>query len=202
MAAISCRVYLTTNIHIPSTALHQPSVYKQTNKQINPLNSTLIYLLVISMNTSGCVVEKMQHLKVDSVLRTEQHCCTAGPELRCMCFCTAGFETYAAYALLVAKALWRDGMVYVLLLLVCIPDSSSAPRTHKPIRNWVCLFIMMLFFQLSKVTYLSTQLLVYIPTEAPVHQPTSSFFHLRFNLRTYLWTHLLIHVPTDLPTPK
>ena len=32
-----------------------------------------------------------------------------------MCFCTAGFETYAAYALLVAKALLRDGMVYVLL---------------------------------------------------------------------------------------
>ena len=36
-----------------------------TNKQTNkPLNSTLISLLVISMNPSGCVVEKMQHLKV------------------------------------------------------------------------------------------------------------------------------------------
>ena len=32
-----------------------------------------------------------------------------------MCFCTAGFEMYGAYALLVAKALLRDGMVYVLL---------------------------------------------------------------------------------------
>ena len=113
---------------------------------------------------------------VDGVLHTEQHCCTAGPELRCMCFCTTGFETYAAYTLLVAKALWRDGMVYVLLLLVSIPDSSFVLRTHKPIRNCVYLFIMMLSFQLSKVTYLSTQLLVYMPTEAPVHQPTSSFF--------------------------
>ena len=120
-----------------------------------------------------------------------------------MCFCTTGFETYAAYALLVAKALWRDGMVYVLLLLVSIPDSSSVLRTHKPIRNCVYLFIMMLSFQLSKVTYLSTQLLVYMATEASVHQPTSSFFFfLRFNMHTYLWTHLLVHVPTDLPTPK
>ena len=88
------------------------------------------------------------------------------------------------------------------LLLVCIPDSSSVLCTHKPIRNWVYLFIMMLFFQLSKVTYLSTQLLVYMPTEAPVHQPTSSFFPLRFNLRTDLRTHLLVIVPTDLRTPK
>ena len=63
-----------------------------------------------------------------------------------------------------------------LLLLVYIPDSSSVLCTHKPTRNWVYLFIMMLSFQLSKVDYVSTQLLVYMPTEAPVHQPTSSFF--------------------------
>ena len=31
-----------------------------------------------------------------------------------MCFCTAGFEMYALYAVLVVKALLRDGMVYVL----------------------------------------------------------------------------------------
>ena len=39
---------------------HQPSICKQTN----PFNSTLISLSVdVWMNTTGCVVEKMQHLK-------------------------------------------------------------------------------------------------------------------------------------------
>ena len=32
-----------------------------------------------------------------------------------MCFCTAGFEIYAAYVLLVVKALLRGGMAYILL---------------------------------------------------------------------------------------
>ena len=42
-----------------------------------------------------------------------------------MCFCTAGFETYAAYALLVAKALLRDGMVHVLLRFQWLNTETS-----------------------------------------------------------------------------
>ena len=39
---------------------YQPSICEQTN----PFNSTLISLSVdVCMNTTGCVVEKMQHLK-------------------------------------------------------------------------------------------------------------------------------------------
>ena len=72
--------------------------------------------LVVSVNTTGCVAEKIQHLKVgrrwSAYWSTLLH---SWSWARWMCFCTAGFETYAAYALLVAKALWRDGMVYVLL---------------------------------------------------------------------------------------
>ena len=46
---------------IPSTGLHQPAtIYKQTN----PFNSILIVLYIdVVVNTTGSVVEKMQHLK-------------------------------------------------------------------------------------------------------------------------------------------
>ena len=117
MAAIICLVYLTTSICIPSTGL-----LHYTNKQTNPFYSTLISLLVVSMNTTGCVVENMQHLKASRRWSAYRSSCTAGPELRCTCFSTACFETYAAYALLVGKELFRDGMVYVLL---------SSPWGHK-----------------------------------------------------------------------
>ena len=66
---------------------------------------------------------KLRHIETrtlshsQSRLQTEQHSYTAGPVLRCMCFCTAGFETYAAYALLVAKALLRDGTIKLNYIL-------------------------------------------------------------------------------------
>ena len=52
------------------------------------------------------------------------------------------------------------------------------------------------------MTYLSIQLLVYIATQAPVHQPTSSFFP--FGLTCALTCELICWsmYPKDLPTPK
>ena len=51
-----------------------------------------------------------------------------------MYFCTAGFETYAAYALLVAKALLRDGMVHVLLLFQWLNNETS----HRDNKDEIC----------------------------------------------------------------
>ena len=87
------------------------------------------------------------------------------------------------------------------LLLVYIPDSSSDLRIHRPIRNWIYLLIMMLSFQLTKITYLSTQLLVYMTTHAPVHQPTCLFWYFhsdnRYGLPVRFATALLTY--TGLP---
>ena len=61
---------------------------------------------------------------------------------------------------------------------------------------------MMLSFQLTMKTYLSTQLLLYMPTDAPVHQPNCSFDIFIPTNCYYLPIVLNIHRSTHLSTHK
>ena len=71
----------------------------------------------------------------------------------------------------------------------------------------------MILFHLTTKTYLSPQLLVYLPIDVPVHDPTCSFsynlsdnryqftFMLLFHLttKTYLSPQLLVYMSIDVP---
>ena len=82
-----------------------------------------------------------------------------------------------------------------------------------PPENTFSLFTIMLLFRLTIKTYLSPQLLVYLPIDVLVHDPTCSFsynlsdnryqftFMLLFHLttKTYLSPQLLVFLPIDVP---
>ena len=55
-------------------------------------------------------------------------------------------------------------------------DSSTGVCTHRSTRNYFYLFIFLLLFCLTTKTYLSPQLLVYMPIDVSVHYPTCSFW--------------------------
>ena len=59
----------------------------------------------------------------------------------------------------------------------------------------------MLFFHLTTKTYLSPQLLVYLPIDVPVHDPTCSYFDKVFliTIKIYPSTFLLFYMSTDVP---
>ena len=54
-------------------------------------------------------------------------------------------------------------------------NSSTGVPTHRSTRKYIYLFTFMLLFRLTIKTYLSPQLLVYLPIFVPVHGPTCSF---------------------------
>ena len=55
-------------------------------------------------------------------------------------------------------------------------NSSTGVRTHRSTRKQSYPFIFMLLFCLTTKTYLSPQLIVYMPKDLPVHYPTCSLW--------------------------
>ena len=63
------------------------------------------------------------------------------------------------------------------------------------------LFTFTLLFRLTTKTYLSPQLLVYMPLDVPAQDPTCSFlyFHSDLTVKIYPSTVLLFYMYTDVP---
>ena len=80
-------------------------------------------------------------------------------------------------------------------------NSSTGVPTHRSTRKYIYLFTFMLLFRLTIKTYLSPQLLVYLPIFVPVHGPTCSFwyFHSDQPFRSTRQRFLLFYTSTDVP---
>ena len=55
--------------------------------------------------------------------------------------------------------------------------------THKTTQKLIYLFSFMFLFHLTTKTYLSPQLLVYLPIDVPVHDRTCSFLDFHYDNR-------------------
>ena len=82
----------------------------------------------------------------------------------------------------------------------CPFDSSTGVPTDISTRKGMYLFTIMLFFGVTTNTYLSPQLLVYLPIDVPVHDHTCSFSYSRstrprFCCTTFPQTYLFINIP-------
>ena len=88
-------------------------------------------------------------------------------------------------------------------------DLPVTSTTHLHTNRFTCsspyLFFLILPFQQTANTYLSSHLLFYISTELPIHSTTHSstylvisiIFSIWLNMHTYLSTHLLVCILTD-----
>ena len=73
--------------------------------------------------------------------------------------------------------------------------------TYTQIHPNYIMFTFMLLFRLTTTTYLSPQLLLYLPIAVPVHDLTCSFCRLSFQLtvKIYPSTFILFYMYTDVP---
>ena len=64
---------------------------------------------------------------------------------------------------------------------------------NRSTQKWIYLFSLMLLLWLRRKTYLSPQLLVYLPFYVPVHDPSCSFSYFHSNLPVNVSTVLHVH---------
>ena len=75
---------------------------------------------------------------------------------------------------------------------------GSYIHTYPPKNKFTCL--PSCFFRLTTRTYLSPQLLVYLPIDVPVHDRTVHFqTFIRITVKIYPSTFLLFYMSTDIP---
>ena len=94
----------------------------------------------------------------------------------------------------------------VYFLFFCVSYAMTFQRIYwstypRSTRKYIYLFTFMLLFRLTIKTYLSLQLLAYLPIFVPVHGPTCSFFYTfipinRLDLPVNVSTVLHVHICT------